>query len=73
MTEYSCTIGGLKIYVNKVGGGTLGETYEGYWQITVMNGPVFKFDNAEFVSRKPVTHYTMAHMAYDTACELIGA
>lgn len=67
MNEYTATIGGLSITVDKDGGGTLGRSYEGNWTITVQNGPVFVYDNDTLHTGTPKTHAEVARTAFTFA------
>jgi hypothetical protein len=71
MSEYASTIHGLRVEVNKVGGGTLGRAYDGEWFVTVLNGPHYIFDNANLHTGTPKTHREVAEMAVDFADEEI--
>lgn len=61
--EYTKTIDGFTVHVNKVGGGTLGEAYEGDWEVVVMNGDVFVLDNNIIHTGTPKTHAGTAREA----------
>lgn len=69
MSEYTTTLDGFKITVDKDGGGTLGRAYDGTWTVTVMNGPVFELDNDEITTGTPKTHAQVARIAADFASE----
>lgn len=69
--EYTTTIDGLNIIVDKVGGGTLGRAYEGGWIVTVMNGPVHVYDNEILHAGTPKTHAEVAAMAAEFGSERI--
>lgn len=63
MSEYSTTIDGLHVEVSKRGGGTLGKSYVGLWDVTVTNGPVYVFDGKELNAGTPKTHVQVARVA----------
>jgi hypothetical protein len=65
--EYTTTVDGLHVEVSKRGGGTLGKSYVGLWDVTVMNGPVYVFDGEELDAGTPKTHVQVARMAADFA------
>lgn len=69
--EYSTTAGGMRIAVDKVGGGTLDRTYEGDWTVTVMNGPTYVYDNETLTTGTPKAHAEVARMAFEFASEAI--
>lgn len=69
--EYTTRIDGLRVRVDKVGGGTLGKSYEGRWSVTVENGPVYVYDNDELTTGTPKTHAEVAGMAAEFASEEI--
>lgn len=69
--EYTTHIDGLRVQVDKVGGGTPGKTYEGAWSVTVESGPVYVYDNDELTTGTPKTHAQVARMAADFASEQI--
>jgi hypothetical protein len=70
-SEYETVIHGLKIAVDKDGGGTLGREYAGDWSVTVMNGPEYVIDRETLHTGTPKTHTYVARMAYDFASERI--
>lgn len=70
--EYTTTIYGWPITVDKDGGGTLGRAYEGTWTVSVMDGPVYVLDNAEITTGTPKTHRQVARLAYLYAAEQEG-
>ena len=65
--EYSTRINGLDIKVDKVGGGTLGRSYDGGWTVTVMNGDKYIFDEEHLHTATPKTHEAVGEYAYDFA------
>lgn len=67
--EYTTTIHGWKVFVDKDGGGTPGNAYDGTWTVTVMNGPVHVLDNAMIHTGTPKTHSQVARIAYDYAAQ----
>jgi len=67
MNEYSTTIRGFKVTVDKDGGGTLGRAYDGTWTVSVENGPVFEIDGEELRTGTPKTHEQVARMAVEFA------
>lgn len=67
MPEYCTTIQGWPIAVDKDGGGTLGNAYDGTWTVSVMNGPVYLLDGAEIRTGTPKTHAEVAQIAYGFA------
>lgn len=69
--EYSRFVYGLRVQVDKVGGGTVGKAYEGRWSVTVENGPMYVYDNDELITGTPKTHAEVARMAADFASEEI--
>lgn len=69
MAEYSTTIHGWPVTVDKDGGGTLGRSYDGTWTVTVQNGPEYVVDGEELRTGTPKTHAQVARMAYEFACE----
>lgn len=71
MSEYITTIQGLRIQVDKAGGGTVGKAYDGDWFVTVENGPVYVYDNEELATGTPKTHAEVAHIAFEFASEEI--
>jgi hypothetical protein len=71
--EYTTTVDGLRVQVDKVGGGTLGNAYEGRWSVTVQNGPVYAYDNDELTTGTPKTHAEVARIAADFASAKIDA
>lgn len=62
-TEYSTTTAGLRVQVNKVGGGTLGRAYEGEWLISVSDGQGYIFDSAQIDTPTAKTHPEVAEIA----------
>ena len=71
MSEYEATLDGLKIIVDKDGGGTLGRTYDGNWTVTAMNGPEYVFDSDVVYTGTPKTHAQVARIVRDFASTLI--
>ncbi len=71
--EYTTTIGGLNVLVDKDGGGTIGRAYVGTWTVSVLNGPVFVLDNSELRTGMPKTHAQVARLAAEFASEQIDA
>ena len=69
MNEYFTRIDGFEISVDKVGGGTLGRSYVGEWEVTVQNGPVYELDNDMMVTGTPKTHSEVARMAANYVSE----
>lgn len=69
MNEYSTTIYGWLVTVDKDGGGTLGRAYEGDWTVTVQNGPEYVLDRETLHTGTPKTHADVACMAYEFAAE----
>lgn len=69
--EYTTHIDGLRVQVDKVGGGTLGRAYEGRWSVTVQSGPIYVYDNDELTTGMPKTHAQVAEMAAEFANEEI--
>jgi hypothetical protein len=69
--EYSTVIEGLRVFVNKVGGGTLGRKHVGDWEVTVMNGPEYVYDNSIIFTGLPKSHGVVARMAAHFASEAI--
>lgn len=69
--EYTTHIDGLRIQVDKVGGGTLGRAYEGRWSVIVESGPIYVYYNDELTTGTPKTHAQVAQMAADFASEEI--
>lgn len=68
--EYFAVIDGFHVGVNKVGGGTVGESYAMEdWKVTVMNGPIFIYDRDLLHCGSPATHARIAQMASDFASE----
>ena len=65
--EYTHTIEGFRVYVDKNGGGTLGKAYEGTWTVSVQNGPVWVLDNDTLTTGTPKTHAEVARMAVEFA------
>ncbi|MFF4020010.1 hypothetical protein [Streptomyces sp. NPDC001843] len=65
--EYTTRINGLHVQVSKRGGGTLGKSYVGLWDVTVMNGPIYILDGEEIDAGTPKTHAQMAQIAADFA------
>lgn len=65
--EYETVISGLKITVDKDGGGTLGRSYPGTWTVTVMNGPEYVYDADTFHMEARKTHAQVARLAYEFA------
>lgn len=61
--EFSTTIGGLKVHVNKVGGGTLGRRYAGNWEVTIEG----HFEKEILKSGVPMSHQQVAKVAVDFA------
>lgn len=72
MSEYGTIINGLKITVDKDGGGSPARAYEGAWTVSVMNGPVYVFDNACMTTGTPKTHEQVALLAEEFAQEDIA-
>jgi hypothetical protein len=66
--EYTTTIEGWPVSVDKDGGGTPGRAYDGTWTVSVQNGPEFVVDREELRTGTPKTHEQVARMAYDFAC-----
>lgn len=71
--EYITTIDGLRVQVDKVGGGTVGRSYEGRWSVTVENGPIYVYDNDDFTTGTPKMHAEVARIAADFASAKIDA
>lgn len=71
--EYKTTVDGLSVEVSKRGGGTLGKSYVGLWDVTVMNGPVYVLDGEELDAGTPKTHAQVARMAADFASAQIDS
>lgn len=71
-TEYSTVIDGLRIGVDKDGGGTVGRAYDGTWTVSVMNGPEFVMDREVLRTGTPKTHAQVARIAADFASERIN-
>ena len=70
--EYTTTIHGLKVMVNKVGGGTVGKSYsQEDWKVTVMNGDEFVLDCEPMYCGMPTSHAQAARMAAEYASEEI--
>jgi hypothetical protein len=67
--EYSAMIYGWLVTVDKDGGGTLGQAYEGDWTVSVMNGPVFVLDGETLRTGMPKTHDEVAYLAYEFAVD----
>lgn len=67
--EYTATIHGWNITVDKIGGGTLGRAYEGDWTVTVLSGPEYVVDNEILSTRTPKTHAEVARLAYEFAAD----
>ena len=67
MSEYSTIVNGLKISVDKNGGGTVGRKYDGLWTVTVKQGKVRIFDREELSTGTPKTHAQAARLAYEFA------
>lgn len=67
--EYVTWITGYWVHVSKFNGGTLGESYSGYWEVTVMDGDVYLSDNDLLFTDTPKTHKEVARMAYDIVME----
>lgn len=65
--EYTTTIRGFKVTVDKDGGGTLGRAYDGTWTVSVMNGDVFEIDNEELHTGIAKTHAQVARLAAEFA------
>jgi hypothetical protein len=65
--EYTAVIEGLEIFVNKVGGGTLGKSYDGNWEVTVKNGDEFVYDRSLLWTGVSKTHQQAAQYAFDYA------
>lgn len=72
MSEYTTIIGGLKIDVDKDGGGTIGRSYEGDWTVTVVNGPEYVYDNDTLHTGTPKTHAQVARLAAEFAWGRMG-
>lgn len=70
-SEYVTRIDGLNVQVSKRGGGTLGKSYVGLWDVTVMNGPVYVLDGEEIDAGTPKTHAQVARIAADFASAMI--
>jgi len=70
--EYTTTIDGLNICVDKDGGGTLGKAYEGNWTVSVANGPIWVYDNETLHTTSPKTHASVARLAAEFASEEIN-
>lgn len=71
--EYTTTIDGLRVQVDKVGGGTLNRSYEGRWSVTVQNGSVYIYDDDELTTGMPKTHAEVARIAAEFASAEINA
>lgn len=69
--EFEAFIDGLKVFVDKIGGGTLDRSYIGDWDITVMNGDEYVIDAEILHTGMPKTHLGVAVMAVDFASEQI--
>lgn len=65
--EYETMIDFYAVYVDKVGGGTLGKSYEGDWQVTVNTGDVYVLDNSLIHTGTRKTHAQVARLAVDWA------
>lgn len=65
--EYTTTVDGMRVQVDKVGGGTVGRAYEGRWSVTVHNGPVLAYDSEELTTGAPKTHAQVAFIAAEFA------
>ncbi len=63
--EYTKEIDGLRVQVDKVGGGTVGKAYEGRWSVTVDAGPVMMYGNEDLITGTPKTHAQVAKFAAD--------
>lgn len=59
--EYAATRDGVRVEVEKVGGGTVGEAYEGYWRYAAHaeDGELLGCGN-DFHTGTPVTHHIAA-------------
>lgn len=67
--EYTVTIGGYQVCVNKCGGGTVGRLYIGDWEVTVLDGDVCIMDNELLFTGTSKTHRAVAFMAFKFASE----
>lgn len=56
---------GLTVRVNKVGGGTLGKAYEGYWDVIVKLNDTTMFEAWDLRIGTPKTHVEVAQIALD--------
>lgn len=65
--EYETMINYYAVFVDKVGGGTLGKAYEGDWEVTVSNGPTYLLDNAIIGTGTPKTHAQVARLGVEWA------
>lgn len=57
----------FSVSVTKVGGGTLGQTYDGEWTVTVLRDGVTVCDQEVMRTGTPKTHHEIAEMAVDFA------
>jgi hypothetical protein len=69
MPEYCTTLFGWLVAVDKDGGGTVGNAYDGTWTVSVMNGPEYLLDNHMVGPPGLRTHEQTARLAYEYAAE----
>lgn len=63
--EYTTEIDGLTVEISKVGGGTVGEQYEGRWIYHVTRGDKIIMFGNDLYTGTPKTHAQAAQLVYD--------
>lgn len=66
MSEYTTTEGLLVITVDKIGGGTVGRSYDGDWEVTVSEPAMMVLDDV-ITTGTPKTHREVAELATEFA------
>lgn len=64
--EYSSTNGDLHVMVAKVGGGTVGQSYDGAWLYRVRQTDGTLIENGQFTSPWGKTHEAVADDVFDS-------
>ena len=63
--EYSTTIAGLHIELEKLGGGTVGRAYEGTWRYVVTDADGAEWQGQDATTGTPKTHAQVARILAD--------
>lgn len=62
MSEYHTHVDQYCVRVDKVGGGTVGKSYDGLWEVVVKEEGIVILDDT-IQSLRPMTHYEVAEFA----------